>query len=101
MQLFRNDPDSVVAHSPIFTCSFFLVWLLRKLKMRIGMVQFLIAFMCVFDSMSNFLCFPEFQFSALSDQLYHSPDHHNDVRRKVVNQVIQVRNMILFCSIEL
>ncbi|XP_062011911.1 uncharacterized protein LOC133728519 [Rosa rugosa] len=31
----------------------------------------------------------EFQFSALSDQLYHSPDHHNDVRRKVVNQVIQ------------
>ncbi|XP_062001945.1 OVARIAN TUMOR DOMAIN-containing deubiquitinating enzyme 12 [Rosa rugosa] len=27
------------------------------------------------------------QFSALSDQLYHSPDHHNDVRRKVVNQL--------------
>ncbi|KAK9920939.1 hypothetical protein M0R45_029476 [Rubus argutus] len=27
------------------------------------------------------------QFRALSDQLYHSQDHHNDVRGQVVNQL--------------
>jgi len=34
----------------------------------------------------NFICIL-LQFRALSDQLFDTPDHHNNVRQEVVNQV--------------
>lgn len=43
-------------------------------------------------SIHHFFCF---QFRALSDQFYRTPEHHKFVRQEVVNQVIVNGNYIL------